>query len=158
MAVLGGEGKVRPLAAEHGPRQVEARLVAARRLGLHHGAARIGQAEQLGRLVEGFADRVVDGGAEPAIFADAVDGNELGMPARDQQQQIGKGQLLGQAGCQRMCLQVVDGDERRRRRAPGLAVVKPTMTPPIRPGAGSGHPSKSAIDAGRRAPLSPAGR
>ena len=52
--------------------------------------ARIGEAEELGGLVEGLAERVVDRGAEPAIAADAFDCHELRVAAGDEEQQIGK--------------------------------------------------------------------
>jgi hypothetical protein len=93
------------------------------------------EAEQLRRLVEGLAEGVVDGGAEAAIVADAVDGQELAVAAGDQEEQIRKRQPVGQPGGERVALEVVDGDERlaggERDR---LGVVSPTSTPPIRPG------------------------
>ena len=56
------------------------------------GAAGITEAQQLGRLVEGLAQRVVERGAEPLVAADVLDHQELGMPAGDEQQEIGKRQ------------------------------------------------------------------
>ncbi len=44
-------------------------------------SAGIGQAQQLRRLVEGFADGVVERGAEPHIVADAEHRDDLGVPA-----------------------------------------------------------------------------
>ena len=64
------------------------------------------------------------------------------MAAGDQQQQIGKGDVVGQPRGQRMALQVIDRDERLvvRPAAMALPVITPTMTPPIRPGpAGRRH-------------------
>ena len=58
------------------------------------------------------------------------------MPAGDEQQQIGKAQAMGQAGGERVRLEMVDGDERAARApsAMALPVVTPTINPPIRPG------------------------
>src|SRR3546814_8699276 len=45
------------------------------------------QAEKLGALVEGFARRVVDGGGEAAVAADALDEEQLAMASRNQEEQ-----------------------------------------------------------------------
>jgi hypothetical protein len=76
-------------------------------------AAGIAEAEQLRRLVEGLADRVVDGGAEAAIGADALDRDELRMTAGDQQQQVGKAEAVGEPRGQRVAFQMIDGEERQ---------------------------------------------
>src|SRR6185369_13281703 len=44
-------------------------------------AARIAKAEQLGRLVERFAQRIVERGAEPLVTADLLDDKSLRMAA-----------------------------------------------------------------------------
>ena len=66
------EREVRIVAPEHWPRQGEARGIAAARGAFDLRPAGIGQAEHLRHLVEGFADRIIDRGAEPHIVADAV--------------------------------------------------------------------------------------
>ena len=48
---------------------------------LDGGATRIGKAEKLCRLVEGFAERIVEGGAVAAIAADILDAEGLGVAA-----------------------------------------------------------------------------
>ncbi len=82
------------------------------RLALHFRAARIGQAQHLGHLVEGLAHRVVDRRADALIVADAAHGDELRVAARHEQQQIGERHVLGETGRQGVRLQVIDGDER----------------------------------------------
>ena len=70
------------------------------------------ETEQLGHLVEGLAQRVVDGGAPALVVADAAHQHELAVPARDQQHQVGEGDAVGQPRGQRMRLEVVDRDQR----------------------------------------------
>ena len=67
---------------------------------------------------------------------------QLRVSARDQQQQVGKRDIVGQPRGQRMRLEVVDRDVtacRRPRRCPLPAIV-PTIKPPISPG-----PAEAAI-------------
>jgi hypothetical protein len=78
----------------------------------HSRPARQAQPQELGRLVEGLAQSVVDGGAEPLVAADVVHEEELGVAARDQQQQIGRAQPLGEAHGERVCLQMIDAHQR----------------------------------------------
>ena len=96
------------------------------RIGLDRRAARIAEAEQLGDLVEGLADGVVDGRPEPQVTAHAAHEKQLAMAARDQQKQKRVADRARQAGAQGMALQVVDGEEglagrRRDRLAHGRA-------------------------------------
>ena len=135
-----GEREIRLRAAEHGPRQVEALGIAAAGLALDLRPARIAEAEELGDLVEGLADGVVDGGAEADVIADAAHRDELRVPARDEEEQIGEADAVGEPRRQRMALEVVDGEQRlagderqrlgggqpddaRRRSAPGPAAA-----------------------------------
>ncbi len=53
---------------------------------LDRGAARKAEPEQFRGLVESFAERVVDGGAEPLVAARSLDQQKLRVAARDQQQ------------------------------------------------------------------------
>ena len=71
-----------------------------------------GSPKQLGRLVERFADRVVHGRAKPIVIADALDREDLRVPARGDEHEIGESDVGGQARSQRVRLQVVDRDER----------------------------------------------
>ena len=57
--------------------------------------------------------RVVDGGAQPPVSVHLLDEEQLAMPARDQQQQVGKIEVLGdQPGAERVPLQVIDREQR----------------------------------------------
>ena len=77
------------------------------------GSAGIGQRQHFRDLVEGLAHRVVDGGAEPDIIADADDRDDLGMTAGGEEQAVGKFERIGQPRRQRMGLEMVDRDQRR---------------------------------------------
>ena len=50
--------------------------------------------------------------AEAAIAADAFDREELGVAAGDEEQEIGKGETVGQAGGQRVALEMIDRKQR----------------------------------------------
>ena len=107
-------------APQHGPRQRHARGVAGARFALHLRPAGIGEAEQLRHLVEGLADGVVDGGAEPLVMADAEHRDDLGVAAGGEEQAIGKRRGVGEPRGQRVRLEMVDrhqrlaGDQRDR--------------------------------------------
>ena len=70
------------------------------------------QSQQLGDLVEGFAQRIIYRGAPAFVIADAAHQHELAMPARYQQHQIGKCHAIGHAGSQRMGFKMIDGQQR----------------------------------------------
>ena len=90
---------MRFVTAHQGARQRESRRIASVCSPFQRRAAGKAQAQHLGGLVEGFAHRIVDGGGEPAITADAFYAEQLAMPAGDQQQQIGELQVrICQAG------------------------------------------------------------
>ena len=115
------EGEVTARPAQHRPRQGEAAGIARACRPLHRRPAGIAQAQHLRHLVEGLAQRVVDGRAQPPVAADAFDHQQLAVAAGDQQQQVGKGDAVGQPRRQRVPFQVVDGEERQaggRRRSP----------------------------------------
>ena len=107
-----GQREVRLRAAEHGPRQVEALRIAAAGLALDLRPARIAEAEELGDLVEGLADGVVDGRAEANVIADAAHRDELRVPAGGEEEQVGEADAVGEARRQGMALEVVDGEQR----------------------------------------------
>ncbi len=97
------------------------------------------KAQELGDLVEGLAQRIVDGATPALVIAHPAHEDELAVPARNQQHEIGKGDAVGQPGGQRMRLEVVDRDER--------------LAEPCRKGLGGGEPHEHAPDqpgAGRR--------
>ncbi len=75
-------------ASAHRPRQRKARGVAARGFPLDQRAARIAEAEQFRRLVEGLADRIVERAAKPQIVADPAHAENLGMAAGGEKQAI----------------------------------------------------------------------
>ena len=59
--------------------------------------AGIGQAQQFGRFVEGFASGVIDGVAEKCLLTDTIDLHQLGVPAGDQQRdERERGRRIGQ--------------------------------------------------------------
>ena len=79
---------------EHGTRQSDGCAAALGGL-LDRRAAGIVEAEQLRRLVEGLAKRIVQGRAEARVVADVPDDEKLRVSARDEQQEIGKAQARG---------------------------------------------------------------
>ncbi len=113
---------------EHRARQREPPRPAAGGGLLHGRPAGKAQPQELRGLVEGLAQGVVDGGAETLVAADAVHDQELGVPARDQQQKIGRAQALGEADGERVRLQVVDRHQRQAR-APGRSPWRSSRRP-----------------------------
>ena len=89
-----GEGDMRLVASEHRSRQCEPSRLACCRRPLHRRPAGKAEAQQLRRLVEGFAQRIVNRCAKTLVAADAVHDEKLRMPARDQEQQIRRAQPL----------------------------------------------------------------
>ena len=84
--------------------------------------AGIVEAEQLRRLVESLAKRIVQGRAEARVLADVLDDEKLRVSARDEQQQIRKAQAMGEARCERVRFEMVHGDEGQpARKGDGLA-------------------------------------
>lgn len=75
-------------------------------------AARIAEAEKLGGLVERFAERIVNGRRVTPIAAEPLDEQDLAVATRNEKQHIGKADPVGQARCQRVAFQMIDGDER----------------------------------------------
>ena len=106
-----GQREVRFRPAQHRTRKGEALGIAVERALFDQRAAGIGQSQHLGDLVEGFADRVVERRAEPDVVADSLHRDELGVAARQQEQEIGEGGIVGEARGQRMGLEMIDGNE-----------------------------------------------
>ena len=115
-------------------------------------AAGIGQAQQLGGLVESLADRVVHRRAEPVVVADALDGQNLRMAARGEQQQIGEGDPAARRATSAWAsrwLTATNGLPVAS--AKPLPAIRPTSTPPISPGpADAATPSRSWRPSGLR--------
>ena len=104
---------MRLLAPDQRARQRNGLWVALARQLLDRRTARIAEPEQLGGLVESLAQRIVDRGREAAIFAHPLDQQQLAMPARDEQQQIGEFERrIGQPRAQRVAFEVVDREQR----------------------------------------------
>ncbi len=104
-------------AAQQRARQRHRLRVARLRQRLDARPAGIAEAQDLRGLVERLARRIVDRRREPAILAHAIDAQDLAMPARDEQQQIGEFEArVGEARGERMTLQMVDRDQRLARR------------------------------------------
>ena len=101
---------MRLLASRHRPRQRDAWL-SLRRFALDLGSSGIGQAQEFGSLVERFAQRIVERRAEALVVADALDDEKLGVSARNEQEQIGKVEPIGEPGGERVRLEMIDGDE-----------------------------------------------
>ena len=79
--------------------------------GGHGGAARVGQAEQLGGLVEGLARSVVESLAEKLVAAELLHLHDLGMAARDEKgkkREFGSG--IRKTGCKQVPLEVVHAE------------------------------------------------
>jgi hydroxymethylbilane synthase len=106
------KGKIIALGPGQGPRQSKTRGIAAARRLLDSRPARKPQPQQLRRLVKGLAHGIVDGRTQPPELPHPLANEQLAVPARNQQQQIGIGNALHQPRRQRMRLQVVEGDKR----------------------------------------------
>ena len=118
---------------------------------LHRGSTGIAQTQHLGGLVEGFAQRVVDRRAQPAIPAHALDQQQLAVPARGEQQQIGEFERgIGQAGGQCVAFEMID---RQQRLVPGhgqgLGGDQPDQHPAEQSRSGG---SRAGVDVAQRQP------
>jgi hypothetical protein len=80
---------------------------------LHRRPAGKAEVEELGRLVEGLAEGIVDGGAVAAIGPDVLHRQKLGVAAGDEEQQVGRPQALGQARREGVGFQMVDRHQRQ---------------------------------------------
>ena len=114
-------------------------------------AARIAEAEQLGGLVEGLADGVVHGGAEPHVIADAAHGDDLGVAAGGEEQAIRKRRVVGQPRGQRMRFQMIDRDQRLvLHQRDGLGGGQADDDAADQPGAGGGGDAVEVVKAACR--------
>ena len=75
------KGKIRPCLALQRPGEGKAPCISGGSRRFHGGTAGIGQAEQLGGLVEGFAERIVDGGRPALIVSRPAHQQHLGVAA-----------------------------------------------------------------------------
>jgi hypothetical protein len=85
--------------------------IALARLRLDRGSPRLRQSQKPGDLVEGLSRRVVDGAAKTREFVPVIDTEDLAMPARHQQQKVGKPRAVRQARRQGVTGQVIDPDQ-----------------------------------------------
>ncbi len=103
-----GEGEVQPCFANHWTGQRKLVRISCRCSFLDGRSTWIRQPQKFRRLVEGLAQRIVDGRAPAFILPHATNKNELRVTAGDQQHQIGKRQTIGQTRRQRVAFQMVD--------------------------------------------------
>src|SRR5262249_8824534 len=106
-----GQGEIGVIAPDHRAWQHEAPGIAALRLLLDLWAPGIPEPQQLRGLVERLAHRIIERGAEPGVLTDAMPGHDLRMTAGREKQAIGKRGAVGEAGGERMRLEMVDGDQ-----------------------------------------------
>ena len=131
-----------------GPGQGHRLRIAFQRQPLHRRPAGIAEPENLRGLVEGLAQRIVDGGGKAAVLSHALDAENLAMPARNQQQQVGKGEpRIREAGRKRVAFQMVDRQQRlARRHRERLGAHQPDHHPADQPGAGGGGDGVEVIE------------
>ena len=113
------EAEIEARPVEHGARELEYARAAVLGQGRQRGPARIAEAEQLRRLVEGLARGVVLGLPQDPVAPDALHLDQEGMAARHLQRherEVRRARLEG--GRQQVALQVVNADDRH---APGVA-------------------------------------
>ena len=97
-------------ASRHRPGERDARAPL-RRFALDLGTSGIAEAQELGGLVEGLAERIVERRAEALVVADALDDEKLGMPARNEQEQIREIEPVGEPCRERVGFEMIDRDE-----------------------------------------------
>ena len=142
------EAEIEAGAIDHGTREIVAVGIAALRELRQRRSARVGQAKQLGRLVEGLADRVVHRVAEHPVAPHAVDLHDHAVAAGDQQGQ--ERELRGirlQHGRQQVPFHMMNGD---RRHTPGPGEAAPGHRPDQQ-GADQARPGRvgHAVDTAR---------
>ena len=104
-----GEGEMRLGGTGERPRQRNGRGISALRQLFDRRPSRISKPKKLARLVERLASGIVNRGCEPAVITHGAHLEQLAMPARDEQQQIGKTQVrIGEPGRKRMSLEMID--------------------------------------------------
>ena len=113
------EAEIEARPVEHRARELEHARAAALGEGRERGPARIAEAEQLRRLVEGLARGVVLGLPQDPVAPDALDFDQEGVPSRHlerHEREVRRARLEG--GRQQVTFQVVNADDRH---APGVA-------------------------------------
>lgn len=107
------KGQVTPRPVKQRARESEGARVARGSFGLDRRPTGLRQTEQLCRLVEGLARRVVDRAAKAGELRLPLDHKELTVPAGDQKHQVGKLEPVRQPRRQRMPGEMIDPDERQ---------------------------------------------
>ena len=108
-----GKREIGALPTDERPWQGKPAWIAIRRRALHSRAARKSEAQHLGDLIEGFAQRIVDRAAELPIIEMRPHPQELGMPSRNEKKKIGRAPALRQPDCQRVAFEMIDRGERQ---------------------------------------------
>ena len=136
-------------AAQQGARQGNLARIAFARQPFNRRAARKAQAQNLGGLVKGLTQGVVNRGAQTLVASRTFHQQDLAMPARNQQQQIGELQrAIGQTRGQSVAFQMVDRDQRLARcHSQRLGTDQPDHDPADQAGASGG---RNRIDIGKR--------
>ena len=107
------KAEVETRAIGHRPGEAEAARVAALGQGGYPRAAGIIKVQHLGSLVEGFAGGIVHRFAQQLIAPDAVNLDQLGVAARDQQCHEGKGRrLVLEHGSEQVSFHMVNAEHR----------------------------------------------
>src|SRR5690606_1277830 len=102
------KGKIEPCFAFQRSWQCESLRIALKRHAFNRRATRIRQTEELCRLVEGFAECIINCGAKAFVIANTAHQHHLRMTTGNEQQQIGKWQAVCETCCQCVAFQMVD--------------------------------------------------
>jgi len=110
-----GEGEVEGVAVDERTWEIDGTGVAGARETVDDGAAMVGgrgeEVEEPGDLVEGFAGGIVDGGAEELGFEGRGDEVEIGVSARDDEGNVGIGDVGGDVCGVDVGVEVINGEE-----------------------------------------------
>ena len=109
------EGHVASLLVEKRPGQGETPRLSPFRRGLNRWPAGLRKAQKPRGLVKRLSWRVVDRAAKPVEAVRCMHDEELAMPARHQEHEIGKRQIIGQSGRQGVPGKVVHADKGQAR-------------------------------------------
>ncbi len=132
------ETEIEILAVQHRSRQLEAPRHALQRQPRQHRPTGIGQAEQLGGLVESLASRVIHRLTKQSVVANASHAHQLGMPAGHQQRHERETRRRGrEQRRQQVTFQVMHRQRRHAQRHPErLGHTRPHQQRPGQPWSG----------------------